>query len=390
MPSSNERMNKLKDNHAYKIWNHNRHINEYENYDVIKRGLPQAGVATTGFPMVFITTPLLNLNSENINASDYFSYLDKNNGGVLDWLNYGSYGSGTYSDKGIIYQNGKISHSTNSPFIKILTNRYKNIDVPDIKLDTKEFGETPYGFKGKLPTSSIQSINAGDLSISFTETQDFRITNLFKAWTEYIDGVGRGNFVSSPYSRMDKLLDYTSAIYVFNIANDMTTIKSYAKFTGCAPTSVPISSGFSGFGENQNIVEPSIDFSYSYYEANNPQILADFNLTMNDGDPQTSSGLTTNKQEYFWLSSNKAARSIETIDDKTNYTGIATDPTTQMDWSNVKKANVVLQNYNKESGSSKYRYQLLWQGTSDVIQRDSEYVSTGTDQPGPGGAKKFK
>lgn len=220
-----------------------------------------------GFPIIFLTTPLLNLTKDNIEADSYFSYMANNERDILSLLSFGTSNSTTYK--------------TTSPFIKVLTNKFKTMDAKDTTARTKTLNETFYGHKMLLPSSLIESINGDEFSVTYTENNDLIITKLHKIWVEYTERIRRGDFCPTKTAIDDRYIDYLSSLYYFILDFDCETIKYYAKYTGIVPLNVPYSSFSDSIGEQGNIVDLSINYSYSYKEDMDPAILLDFNYNSN-------------------------------------------------------------------------------------------------------------
>lgn len=356
----------LSESQDYKIFNNNRHINELTHYNLLRIGAPSTGLGVKGIPVAFITTPLLNINSINVKQNDFFAYLSANNPYVLNSLNYQGYGSGDFNDgQGTIYKNGNILHKTTSPFIKLLTNRFVSIDIKDTQMETKDMGQTFYGFKQRLPTTYINTVNGDDFSMTFQETKDIKILQIFKAWVEYIEAVGRGTMISSPRARLEKVLDYTASVYYFVLDLDGTTILSYHRYTGVVPLNVPYSSMQKAVGDATDPIQIPINFSYSYKEDMNPHILSDFNMVMADPKHGVSQQLTTGNS----ISSALMSEDLSFMglgESSKDISQTAVDPIEQFDLSNANAAQVVLENYNG-SGEDKYRFKLKMYAEPNII-----------------------
>ena len=216
-----------------------------------------------GFPIIFLTTPLLNLTKDNIINDSYFSYMSTNETELLSMLSFGI--------------NDSESYKSNSPFIKPLTNKFKTMDARDTTSRTKTLNETFYGHKMLLPSSLIESINGDEFSVTYTENSDLIITKLHKLWVEYTERIRRGDFRPSEATINGRYIDYFSTLYYFILDFDCETIKYYAKYTGIVPLNIPYSAYSSSVGDQGSLVELNVNYSYSYKEDMDPAILLDFN-----------------------------------------------------------------------------------------------------------------
>ena len=217
-----------------------------------------------GLPVIFITTPNLNLSKDiNLNKLGFFKYMMDVEPDLLSVLNYK--GSSNVLGSG-------------SPFIKILTNRFKEINLSSVSMRTGTYNETRYGFKQIFPTAIIDSITANDISITYSETKNLDILKIHKCWVEYIEYVRRGLMKPSQDTIVSRTIDFTCSIYYFLLDFDMETILYYSKYTGVAPTSIPYDVLQSNVTEkNRDIIDMQINYTYCYKEDMNPDILIDFN-----------------------------------------------------------------------------------------------------------------
>lgn len=208
-----------------------------------------------GIPMIFMTKPLLNLDEKNLAASNYLTELAGNNPDILIKLSY---------------------TLEQTPFIPLITNKFKEINLKDLTTRTKEIHETYAGYKQLIPGSFIESTTSDDLTIKYSETKGLGITQMHKAWMEYVEKTRRGILKPTENSLKYKYLDYTSSIYYFLLDFDLSTILFYTKYTGVIPISIPYSN-FGGDISNRDLVDIDINYIYSYKEDLEPDIILDFN-----------------------------------------------------------------------------------------------------------------
>jgi len=279
-----------------------------------------------GIPYIFFTTPFLNLSKDNLQVNSFLSYLLQYESEFLGLLSYG----------GIASSDGAF---TTSPFVKILTNKFKNMDAKDTTSRSKTINETFYGHRQIIPSTYLESINGDEFSITFAENSDLQITKLHKIWLEYIELVRRGDIVPSQSTINGRYIDFYSTVYYFLVDFDGETIKYYSKYTGVAPLTIPYSSFSSTVGESPSPVELNINYVYCYKEDMDPSILFDFNYTslktsdlVSPADSETitnvkanaiKSGLDSsiNKElndgdnNYFIATSDQIKNNEKTIDD---------------------------------------------------------------------------
>ena len=220
--------------------------------------------AVKAIPAMFITTPLLNFDSQNVKYNDFFKYLAETDPALLSMLSYGSRSSGS-------------STANTSPFIKLLSNRFESFNTKATTSQPREIGETFYGYKQYLPGPYVNSVNGDTVSIEYTERGNMDILYLHKAWGDYIEGLSRGILKPSKYARRGRYLDFTSSIYLFSLAPDGETIMFYERLAGCSPISIPYDAFSSKTINDREIIRYSIEYAYSYKEDLNPRSLVTFN-----------------------------------------------------------------------------------------------------------------
>lgn len=218
-----------------------------------------------GIPMIFVTTPYLNLTDTNTNGT-FLSYLKNVEPRLLGALSYG-YGN-----------DGDNAVKTSSPFIKLLSNKFKGIQVKDYTARTLEINETFYGYKQMLPGSIIESVNGDELSIKYGETKNLSVIKLHKAWIDYMEATRRGQMAPSDFTREHRFIDYTSSIYYFLLDFDMETILYFTKYTGVCPLTVPLSVASMDIKDPAIMDDLDITYMYMAKEDLDPNIIIDFNL----------------------------------------------------------------------------------------------------------------
>ena len=167
-----------------------------------------------------------------------------------------------------------------SPFIPLLTNHCT--EVPggrDYMIGSHETEGDFYGGRLNYPTGGGDLNASGEISLTFRDNYWSQIFYLFYTWVLYIDLVSRGEIMPRISNIWERVLDYTCSIYVFVLDKDQSTIKGWAKYTGCTPRSVPMGQIMHSDkgGENDNWKNITIPFVYNHVEYMDPQIFMDFN-----------------------------------------------------------------------------------------------------------------
>lgn len=242
-----------------------------------------------GLPIMFMTTPTMNIFSGGkpfdslLISNAIFSYLADMDPFILKQLQYSNGGS-------------------DSPFIKILTNRFKGLNLKDfnMRLADGEF-ENYTGYKQILPDSNVDNFTAeSSFNVTFSETKNLDITKIFYAWMCYIEAVRYGLHDPADINRNNRVLDFTSSIYFFILDFDMRTILYFCKYTGVYPNNVPLSGLVMSDITSRGAIDTTITFTYQYKEEFTPHIIYDFNMVSNNPAnlfnytrPNVSSGNTT-------------------------------------------------------------------------------------------------
>ena len=188
--------------------------------------------------------------------------------------------------------------------IKLLSNTVDSYSIDDIVVDTTSVGENWEGAKLQLPKSTLNSRQDGTLQLTFTDYAGLPVTNLSRAWVDYIEHVTRGNLnpkYDTPNYIQSRILDYAISIFIFQCSPDGETIEVGSKFTGCYPTAIPMSAwpGQIGFGQ---LVKPSIPFHYAYTESMDSSIFYEFStIAKSSGVHITETKLKSSGRAVFKL-----------------------------------------------------------------------------------------
>lgn len=161
-------------------------------------------------------------------------------------------------------------------FLPLFTNRARSLSLSDTVLGSTSSFNTRHGYSMNIPTHLVQSLAAGELTISVTETDNLDFLKMITLWTKYISNISDGTFDANPAMIRDGVIDYMSSIYYLVLDPDGHTIRHWTKFTGVYPTSVPNSSMSYNRGD-MSLIEHGLTFSYAIREEMDPSILEDFN-----------------------------------------------------------------------------------------------------------------
>jgi hypothetical protein len=205
-----------------------------------------------------------------------------------------------------LYENVKLNGLDKlggTPFIPIVSNLSNSIS------GMKDFILEKYQYDGDMAGNSTsdgkgmdESTSNGELTIGYTESSNIAITVMHYLWMMYIDKTGKGIMSPTPESIIYNYYDYMASIYWFVTGQDGMSIKLYGKLTGVFPINVPITSLVPS--KRGSFTEPEIAITYQYNHAEimNPEILYDFNYTMDEMKTNyaTGSRLENDSNASLW------------------------------------------------------------------------------------------
>ena len=161
-------------------------------------------------------------------------------------------------------------------FIPYLTSRVESINLPDYQIQTGEMVQPYTHYRIPYTKSAIESSTGGEVTIEFREDRYYSIHKLFYAWVYYQNGVMRNIFRPKKKYLMYNSLDYPTSIYDFLVDETGENVIYWAKYTGCVPTTVPMSNMSFNRGSDPGNLKVSIPFNYFYCEHMSMGILRDF------------------------------------------------------------------------------------------------------------------
>lgn len=168
-----------------------------------------------------------------------------------------------------------------SPFIPLLCNTCTQLTGgKDFSLSEHTYEEDEFSSTIKVPTGMDELWGPGTVNATFTDIAYGPVSLMMMVWVLYIHYVSRGNILTTREHIIERILDYTCSIYVFVIGEDGRRIERWGKYTGCYPTSFPMSSQLEHNTQIEKDVlqKLSITFSYNRYEPMDPQVFTDFNF----------------------------------------------------------------------------------------------------------------
>ena len=161
--------------------------------------------------------------------------------------------------------------------LPFLTSRAESLQLPDYTIKTDELRQPCTKYTIPYASSAIESQTGGEFDITFRDDRYFSVRKLFYAWIYYMDGVMRNTFTPKDKYINYNCFDYATSIYDIHVDETGENIVWWSKYTGCFPTSVPISDLSFNKGSAPDS-KCSIPFRYYKYEPLSYAALIDFNF----------------------------------------------------------------------------------------------------------------
>lgn len=168
-----------------------------------------------------------------------------------------------------------------SPFIPMLGNTCTELTgARDLSLESYEYEEDEFMGKQTVATGMDGVWGSGTFTSTHEDINYGPVSILFLLWEFYIHYVSRGYITTTRDHIKERILDYTCSAYVFVVGSDGRTIERMGKYTGCYPTSFPLSSQIEHHTQVDEAMlqKISITWQYNRYEPMNPEIFTDFNF----------------------------------------------------------------------------------------------------------------
>ena len=161
--------------------------------------------------------------------------------------------------------------------LPFLTSRAESLQLPDYTIKTDELRQPYTKYAIPYASSAIESQTGGEFDLTFRDDKSFSVRKLFYAWIYYMDGVMRNKFSPKDKYIIYNCFDYATSIYDIHVDATGERIVWWSKYTGCFPTSVPISDLSFNRGSSPDS-KCSIPFRYFIYEPLSYAALIDFNF----------------------------------------------------------------------------------------------------------------
>lgn len=186
-----------------------------------------------------------------------------------------------FQAKSSILSSDSDAYWNTTPFIPLLSNVVTGLDgAKDFQLDMYTYEEDEHGTTISVATGMDSLWKEGDFSTTIEDIMYSPTALMMMTWIMYIHYVSRGYIMPTREHITERILDYTCSAYVFVVGEDGRRLERFGKFTGCFPTSFPLSQQLLHASQ----VDPdmlhkfSIGWHFNRYTPMDPQILTDFNF----------------------------------------------------------------------------------------------------------------
>lgn len=165
-------------------------------------------------------------------------------------------------------------------FIPLISNCCQSIsNAKDITMDVWETDGDFAGNKLAYAAGIDENFSIGELTLNFEDIWGSPVFTMFTIWLYYMHYVGKGICFPEYKYIINRIIDYTSSIYVFMLGTDQQTILRWTKYSGVFPRSVPFGQiVHSKEIDNNALSQVSIPCQYNFCCPMDPIVLSEFNM----------------------------------------------------------------------------------------------------------------
>ena len=240
-----------------------------------------------GKTVIFMTRPDLHFQSRlNISRVGFFEYLYRSKLGrnIMHSLMTPDRGSYVGSIENGHNKSIESSDIIRSPFMPLVSNLCVNTSgAKDIVLDIHETQGDFSGNKLGYAKGGDESFNTNaEITLTFHDVRNSPVMLTFLAWMTYMHYLTK-NVVTATYeNRIEKIVDYTSSIYIMMLDRDQTRILRLIRYVGCFPRSLSYGAVQHSSDPNQDALrDVEVTIYANGYEPFNPMGFSEFNLISN-------------------------------------------------------------------------------------------------------------
>lgn len=132
---------------------------------------------------------------------------------------------------------GNAAHQSHSGgLVHLLGNLCSEVNAPEINMSVTQAPKNQKGFGISYLGDFWESLQEGDIQISFIDTKDRDVTTMLEIWMLYAEGVRNGNIFKKYEYIANNIIDYGCSIYIMAVDESMN-ILSHTALVGCFPRS---------------------------------------------------------------------------------------------------------------------------------------------------------
>ena len=132
---------------------------------------------------------------------------------------------------------GNAAHQSHSGgMVHLLGNLCSEVNSPEISMSVTQAPKNQKGFGISYLGDFWESLQEGDIEISFIDTKDRDVSTMLEIWALYAEGVRNGNIFKKYDYIANNIIDYGCTIYIVAVDESMN-ILSHTALVGCFPRS---------------------------------------------------------------------------------------------------------------------------------------------------------
>lgn len=173
----------------------------------------------------------------------------------------------------MLVDNGIAEHKFN-PY---LSNGARSFEIQDEVIKTIKHGRTYSGWEMVYGRNTNESNTSGQFNIQYMDDPNANLLKIHKLWLYMINAYNRGMYKPDRQDIYEKVMNYTCAVYFFELHTDGETILYWSKYYGVFPMNVPGNSHGFTWGSPTSMQEFSVSYVYSMRKEMDALNLAEFN-----------------------------------------------------------------------------------------------------------------
>ena len=131
---------------------------------------------------------------------------------------------------------------TNIAFIPSFTNQFRTSNLPEVNFAMTKSAMNTQGVAVSIPTYDSTDTAESTFAVNFNVDDHMAIHKYIDLIFKYAKSIKEKTTIAYPESIKYNVLDFSTTIFMFVLAQDGLTIESYYRAVGCVPTNNPINS----------------------------------------------------------------------------------------------------------------------------------------------------